>query len=156
MRPQFTWSDAWLLLAVAYASRVEGRGGKGGATLKDVIAAGDAIQHAIFTPAELRRGFAKLISAGYVQADGERFSLVGRASAEYERIERSAAAIEKQFEAIEAFLSSAPCTAGGANYEDPNWPYPALSDEVIEAACSAWHSEAERLIRKKGKKRKGT
>ena len=156
MKPKFTSSDAWLLLAVALASCRQDAPGKGGATLKDVIAAGDVIQHAIFTPAELRRGFAKLIAAGHVQADGERFSLVGAASAEYEHIKRSAMTLWKQLEAMEAFLSAARYPAGDPNYEDPDWPYPALSDEVIEAACKARHNEAERLGCEIGEDFKGT
>lgn len=56
----YEWSDAWLLLAIIYASRHEP------ATLAKVIAAGDAINHAIFTPAELDQGLARLSRGGYV------------------------------------------------------------------------------------------
>ena len=72
--PQFTWSDAWLLLSVALAAE------RGRATLKDVIAAGDAVNHAIFTLAELRRGFAKFIAAGHVTACQDGFDVSARSS----------------------------------------------------------------------------
>ena len=57
----YHWSDAWLLLAIVYASRT------GDATLDKIIAAGDAINHAIFTPSELESGLARLLAGGYIE-----------------------------------------------------------------------------------------
>ncbi|HKO41952.1 MAG TPA: hypothetical protein VJU84_01575 [Pyrinomonadaceae bacterium] len=47
---RYNWSDAWLLLAIIYAGR------DGDATLLRILAAGDFIEHAIFTPDELESG----------------------------------------------------------------------------------------------------
>jgi hypothetical protein len=56
----FSWSDSWLLLSIWYASDH----GRRGAPLADVIAAGDFINHAIFTPGELQNGLARLTAMG--------------------------------------------------------------------------------------------
>ena len=67
-RIELTATDEWLLQAVRAATA------KGGASLADVIAWADALNHAIFTPAELRSGFAKLLAARYIAVkNGEWF-----------------------------------------------------------------------------------
>jgi hypothetical protein len=59
------WSDAWLLLAIVYANQ------NGGATLDRIIAAGDAINHAIFTKAEFESGLVRLTRSGFIaEKDG--------------------------------------------------------------------------------------
>ena len=59
--PQTLWSDAWILLAIIYASR-----SRKAAPLSNIIASGDYINHAILTRGELETGLARLINAGYV------------------------------------------------------------------------------------------
>jgi hypothetical protein len=61
------WSDAWLLLAIIYASK------QGGATLDKIIAAGDAINVAIFTPTELESGLASLTRSGFIGENAGQF-----------------------------------------------------------------------------------
>jgi hypothetical protein len=56
----FNSSDAWLMLAISFASQ------QGTATLKTIIEVGDGIDHAIFKPEELESGLARLTEAGYV------------------------------------------------------------------------------------------
>lgn len=156
MKPEFTWSDAWLLLAVACAEREHKAHGTAGATLTDVIAWGDVINHAIFSSDELRRGFSNLIAAGWVAFDGKFFSLAGMAVAEWERIERSTRTLWHCLEKIEVFLSSASHLAEYANVQAPDRIYPTLSNREIRAACKAWHRKARRLIRENARKRKRT
>ncbi len=62
-KPGYRWSDSWLLLAVLWAAR------DGAASLSAIIGAGDAINHALFTPAELNGGLARLIDGGLVVED---------------------------------------------------------------------------------------
>jgi hypothetical protein len=59
------WSDVWLLFAIKTA---QGRGGR--ATLEDILAAGDGLNHAIFTFDELRGGFERLERAGLLVIEG--------------------------------------------------------------------------------------
>ena len=63
------WSDAWLLLSIIYANH------QGDVTLDKIIAAGDAINHAIFTPEELESGLARLTESGFIEGNGGRFFL---------------------------------------------------------------------------------
>jgi hypothetical protein len=141
MRPTFTWSDAWLLFAVALAAT------RGKVMLKDVIACGDAINHAIFTDAELRRGFAKLIATGHVITGGDWFDVSPDV---HDLLARDAdkrlgmGTLQKRFE---AFLAAAPYPAGHPGAEDPEWPFPELTDSMIDRAVRAYHKEFRRLLR---------
>jgi len=126
--PQFTWSDTWLLLAVAI-----GGGRSGGAELKDVIAAGDMINHAMLTAAELRRGFAKLVAAGHVEERADRFFLTGEAVVACEKaLKRSG--LVKSMEYLERFLRVSESRQAEPGFEDPEWPYPSLTDERLGRA----------------------
>ena len=126
--PEFTWSDAWLLHAVAVA------GGTGsGASLTDIIGSGDGINHALFTAEELRRGFGKLTAAGYVAERGALFFLEGPAIDTWRHASEHRSLI-KQREVLERFLDAAPYPAGHPGFEDPAWPYPSLTDARIHAA----------------------
>lgn len=123
--PAFTWSDAWLLFSIATSD--DGRG----AGLRSILAAGDWINHAIFTGPELRRGMAKLIQAGYVTENAGRFSLAGEAKAAWAETGHSPAA---DLKALEAFLEIASHPPQDPAFEDPQWPYPGLSDEMVRQA----------------------
>ena len=59
---KFLHSDSWLLIAVIYASQ-DARA----ATLTDIIAAADYINHAIITRGELETGITRLVGAGYLK-----------------------------------------------------------------------------------------
>ena len=61
------WSDSWLLLAIIYADK------QGGATLDKIIAAGDAINVAIFTAPELESGLARLTRSGFIEENAGLF-----------------------------------------------------------------------------------
>lgn len=56
-RIELTKTDEWLLHSIRGASKPDG------ATLTKIIEWGDALNRAIFTPAELRSGFARLLAA---------------------------------------------------------------------------------------------
>lgn len=57
---KLVWSDAWLLYAILGASA------EAPAPLEDVVAAGDAMNHAIFTFDELNGGLTRLTAVGLV------------------------------------------------------------------------------------------
>src|SRR5215831_16934722 len=61
------WSDAWLLLAIIYANQ------NGAATLNRVVAAGDAINHAIFTKTEFESGLVRLKQSGFIAEEDGHF-----------------------------------------------------------------------------------
>ncbi len=66
----WTWNDGWILIATYLAHESDG------ASLRELIAAADAINHAIPTAVELSNAFTKLASAGIVEvADDNRFQI---------------------------------------------------------------------------------
>ena len=96
----FTWSDVWLLQAVAMAAR------KKPASLSDIVARGDAIQHAIFTFEELSCGLRKLIAARLVVFEGDRFQIVPSFVPIYVRLEKRARSWTGNNDAVARFLKS--------------------------------------------------
>jgi hypothetical protein len=57
---EFLWSDAWLLLAISATRKATS------ASLAETVAAGDAINHAVFTREELSGAINRLGRAGYL------------------------------------------------------------------------------------------
>lgn len=110
-RIELTGTDEWLLQAIRAAS------GAKGATLSEVIAWGDALNHAIFTPAELRSGFAKLLAARYIaERDGRWF--ISELNQNPDVVGNSRKATDPEV-------------------GEPCWSYP-ISDEVIHGAIAAY------------------
>jgi hypothetical protein len=141
--PQYTWSDAWLLYSIAAAG-----GDESGAKLTDIVSVGDAINHAIFTSAELRRGFGKLTAAKLVAERRKLFFLKGEAVTAWRRAIKHRSA-HKVLEVIEDFLGAAPYPAGDPAFEDPNWPYPSLTDARIKAAEAEYRRRVHQLLRRR-------
>ena len=61
---KWSWSDAWLLTAAYFTE-------ENPVTLRSLFAAGDAINHAIFTDVEIDHGLTRLEAAGLAHLDGE-------------------------------------------------------------------------------------
>jgi hypothetical protein len=68
---QWDWNDGWILAATLLVHKA------GGATLAEVIAAADAVNHAIPTTDDLSRAFSRLADCGIVQIKNDRY-LVAR------------------------------------------------------------------------------
>jgi hypothetical protein len=132
MEPIFTWSDTWLLFAIAVADR-----GKG-ATLDAIIGEGDGINCAIFTGPELRRGFAKIMHVGYVNERNQKFFLAGEAKKFWAPLVGSRKAVLTLMRKFESFLDVAPYPAGDPQEEDPHWTYPDITDELIHQAYEVY------------------
>ena len=101
----YNWSDAWLLLSIIYASE------SGGATLEKIIAAGDYINHAIFSPDELESGFARLTSGGYIKEKRGIFSVAERVMQAYSKTTSPRRAVHKELKGIEALIGAASPTS---------------------------------------------
>jgi hypothetical protein len=137
--PRYTWSDAWLLFSIALSD--DGRG----ADLHAIIRTGDWANHAIFTGPELRRGFAKLLQAGYLTLSDDRFSLSGEALRFWKidrNTRRSAIARMKSFE---EFLRVDSTFSQEATFEDPDWPYPGITDAMILEAYQIYVSDSRAM-----------
>ena len=144
--PTFTTTDVWLLLSIAYASSVQAP-----ASLREVLGAGDTINHAIFSGHELRRGTAKLIAAGYLEYHDEGFLITSEGKMIVDRARGSAGAdvtIREHRERLNSLLSAQRGTQADADFEDPAELYPSLTDAAVNSAYLEHKAEFERMIAK--------
>ena len=66
-RIKYCVSDAWLLASIEFA------GGKNGADIRNIIAAGDYMDHATFLEKEFEEGLYRLSKGGWIEEVGDRF-----------------------------------------------------------------------------------
>lgn len=92
----FLWSDAWILTAVAVASR------QGPAELWQVLAAADALDGSLPLDEELHGAFARLFGARYMEEFFGRYKIGSGVPADV----RTALSGAKDYKAAEKFLSS--------------------------------------------------
>jgi hypothetical protein len=125
---QFLWSDAWILQAVALASKDEP------ASLASVLAAADALNHALPIPDELHGAFARLIEEGYVVERAAQFSL-GMKVPQFDRSAMVGANARDGRNAAAKLLDAEPWTHE-TNVRDPRNAVkcPGLTDERLQAA----------------------
>ena len=129
-RIEYNWSDAWLLLAIIYASR------DGGATLEKIIATGDFINHAIFNPDELESGFARLTFGGYIEETAGIFSAADKVIRAYEKTTSPRRAIYKELKDTEDLIRAASPTSEQARPN--NLKYPGFSAEAYTEAVNKY------------------
>ena len=127
-RAEFGWSDVWLILAIAMSDNGHGT------TLKSIIAAGDFINHAIFTGPELRRGLAMLTRAGYVSEIEGQYFLAGKAKAYWAARRETGRSINALLKDFEKFLNAVPHSLQNLASEGQEWQYPGLTDEMVHQA----------------------
>jgi hypothetical protein len=140
VQQSFVWSDAWVLASVAVG------GGLKGCELKDIIAAGDLLNRAILSPAELRGALVKLIRAGHVKRSGEAYVIAGEARYAVEQLPRRPSAtfnvmhfFEELLDVDTDTLQDAPAV-NDASVAD-------LTDVRVEAAIHAYQVELAALWR---------
>lgn len=145
---QFTSSDVWLLLAIALAE------GEPPVHLPDILFAGDAINKAVFSPQELRRGFSKLTQAGYVRDSTGDYSLsktgrmlISDARKHDPRWLSMWKYIEKRLAPTAGANDAPPAGANDApQFDDPRYPYPQLTDEMVEVADAQYRAKFAELL----------
>ena len=137
----FTWSDSWVLASVAVG------GGLKGCQLKDIIAAGDLINRAVISPAELRAALGKLIHKGYVRRGGRDFFVIaGEVRFAVEELIKQRAASFSVMQFFEEFLEvdAYQPQEEGAGIDHSLWD---LSDAQVEEATVAYREELASLWR---------
>ena len=95
------WSDAWLMLAIRSVER-----GGHGAALEDILACGDAINHAGFTPAELSGGFDRLESGGFIAVDGAECRVTEKFKAAWAKARGDRLSLSKSMEAVRKIVGA--------------------------------------------------
>ena len=125
-RPPFNWSDAWLLLAISVASH------PGPANLEKVIATGDGINFALFTPDELESGLVRLTEAGYITEKSGSFSVTEKVQPHLQTL------LATDRPGHERLLEAQEMLGAAAAVDDPpcrnNLRYPGFSQKQYEEA----------------------
>src|SRR5207248_3308090 len=93
---------------------------------------GGHVQSRYLLGPELRRGFAKLLAGGLIRENSGKFPVIGEAAEVITQI-RHDWQLFKQSEMLARWLDAEDDPADGPGYEDPRWPYPELTDALIEA-----------------------
>ena len=97
---EFAWYDAWILLVILYNHD------RGPASLQNILATADAINHALPTRAELNHALNRLFAAGYiVEREGD-FDVTTAAEAVYRRVAKSRTPMLDELERISHLLAN--------------------------------------------------
>lgn len=99
---KFNWTDAWLLLAIAYASSGENK-----ATLEKIIAIGDALNHAVFNADEVESGLVRLTSGKYIKEKNGIFSVTPKVRRMHAATNSRRQTVEKELEYFRKFIGAA-------------------------------------------------
>jgi hypothetical protein len=113
----YTHADAWLLQAILYASQDQR------ATLKDIIAMGDAINHAIFAPGELQQGLVRLLSGNWIARDDNNYLLTESAITKLTPLLHSGEPVLKVREQIAEIIGASPWS--------PEEPLPEFDPDLL-------------------------
>lgn len=140
-RESFIWSDAWILLSVIYATQHESP-----ASLADILAIADSINHAILTRGELETGFARLVAAGYVTREAQGFSLADAVLSFWSETGISERTASRALDAVARWMGAPAWTPG---------PLPESVTEryVSEADYAAALRQYQRSVRQAEKKK---
>src|SRR5712692_7191706 len=124
----FLWSDAWILQAIALASKADA------ATLAQVLGSADAVNHALPTNDELHGALFRLTAGGFVEEVERRFRLTSRVPGEVVAT-IVGGGLDRGRDAASKFLGAEPWSVE-KNVRDPRnrVQYPGLTDEWIHAA----------------------
>ena len=141
MKPKFTWSDAWVLAAVALG------GGDKGAGLKEIIEAGDLINRALLSPAQLRCGLGKLVHEGHVHASAGSYGVQGDALLEARRVAYTNPTSYDLLQHFEDFLEATPYDGTPGADADSPWALEEVTEENVAAAREAYRREYAALHR---------
>ena len=128
----WAWSDAWLLTAAYFT-------GENPVSLRALIAAGDAINHAIFMDSEIDDGLARLEAAGLTRLDGDSIVLTDDAIRLCGRAVKSTGYMFEATEKVEAELRQ-------IDLSDKELQPVEVSKTALAAAIDQYHEDAAREI----------
>ncbi len=141
MTQRYLRTDIWLLQAIVSGDRGSG------ASLRDIVATGDGLNHAIFNDEELESGFARLTAGGLIEERAGRFHPTAAARAHYEKARAGGGNVYEVRDALgetldaERWMPETPVP-------DPrnNLTYPGFSSAAADEARRQWHDEAQKII----------
>jgi hypothetical protein len=127
----WTWSDAWLLTAAYFTE-------ENPVSLRGLIGAGDAINHAIFTDDEIDHGLTRLTAAGLARLEGGTIVLTDEAIRLCEEAVKSTPYMFESTKKVESALREIDLT--DKRFEPVEVPKPA-----IVAAIEQYHKDFARM-----------
>ena len=98
----YSHSDSWILLSIIYS------GVQNGAHLEEIIAAGDFINHAIFTFEELEGAFARLSKGKFIRRKGEYFFPSDKTMKFWKENQKARNYVHKDWERLNQFIHVKP------------------------------------------------
>src|SRR6185503_4997727 len=98
----YRWTDAWLLLAIIYSSNEKP------ASLRNIIGAGDAINHAIFTDDEFESGLYRLTQGGWITEFPQGFLPTEKTNLAFRSIETKRLGMYDAMKALEKIIGAKP------------------------------------------------
>jgi hypothetical protein len=129
---KWSWSDAWLLTAAYFTQ-------DNPVSLRSLIGAGDAINHAIFTDDELDHGLTRLEAAGLARLEGEAIRLTDEAMRLCEEAVKSTPYMLESVTRVEAALRRIDMAG-----KDP--PRVQVPKAAVQAAFEQYNKDAARTI----------
>ena len=138
---EFVFSDALLLLAIAFSYRGEG------VNLQNIIATGDYIDHSIFNGLELRHGLSLLKRAGYIDEKDGLFFLSGATRDYWQPFKESRKSANTLLKEIIAFLGVDRLSSRIVE-DNPQWEYAGLSDETVHQAYLNYINNITPILKK--------
>ena len=127
----FTSSDTWVMLALLIGEP------PGGASLHNIIATADYINHAILTYEELAESLARLMQAGYVTRRAARYCATPVIRSYYAKVARPRRAINKDWQDVERFLQTTEVTENAPRRAPSRVVARAAYERAVRAYLSA-------------------
>lgn len=134
MSPPLASSDIWLLLAIAAGGR------EGEAGYRDIIGAGDMINHAIFTHEELESGLYKLREHQLIIQTENGFVTTDTANTEIEKAIKQARGWLAAWDLLKVTFNIEQNSKSTEQYT-----FPGYSVEEVELAIAAYHADMHEL-----------
>lgn len=126
----WAWSDAWLLTAAYFTE-------ENPVSLRGLIGAGDAINHALFTDNEIDHGLTRLEAAGLARLDGDTIVLTDEAMRLCEEAVKSTGYMFEATKRVEAALRK--IDLSGKEYKPVE-----VSKPAVVAAIEQYHKDFAR------------
>lgn len=143
MSIKYKWSDAWILLAIVYAS-IEKE-----ATLENVIKFADTIEHAILTFEELEGGLARLTMGSFIEEKESYFYPTERVFSILDGVSKIKSNMQDDLRQLEQFLKSSPWKPGYNPKVSSKEKYPNLTKERYLEAVNKYTSKIDENKKKK-------
>lgn len=133
----YTWADAWFLLAVSYVSP-KGEEVK----LSDVIGAADYINHAILSVAEIKSATFKLTGDQWIIYQSGQFSATDKMIEKFSKL--PAKSPMAQMEIVESWLAAA---GYGDDYDPDAMSAPdviEITEEMVDLATAEYNNQGRK------------